>query len=834
MEFAKLLGLALRMARRDWRSGELRLLALAIVIAIAATTSVGFLVDRVRSALQRDAAQYLGGDVVLDSDHPIDDALTKTAAQLGLRSALALSFPSMALSDSDAQASTLVAVKAVTDGYPLRGTLQLNEGGVHRAAKGIPDSGTVWVEPQVLIALGVQQGDSLRLGNSRLRIGGLIDSEPDRAIQVMGFAPRVLMNAKDLPATGLVQPASRIAYRWMVAGETASVRALISSLAPRLQRGQHLESLDDGRPELQRSLSRADRFMRLVALLTVMISAIAVSAAARRFGTRRLDSCALMRCLGLVQNDMLTLFVLEFAAVGLLASLVGVLIGLALHFALVGLLAGLLQQVLPWPTVYPGVQGLLCGMILLLGFAVPPLEQLRRVPPVRVLRRDVGLQTPRTWLAYLTGAVGFALLLFWTAGEWRLGLIVGGGFLGCLAFFGAIAHFSMRLLQWIRRQEHRSVGWTLRFALAAMQRRRGTNLAQLVALATGLTAILALAIARIDLVDEWREQAPIDAPNRFVINIQPEQVEAIAARLRLAQIAGVSLEPMVRGRLVEIDGKKVGPESYEDPRAQALIDREFNLSYRTEPPAHNRIDRGHWFAPGAPELSIEEGIAKRLGIGLGQVLRFDVAGQMVEAKVTSIRTVNWNSMRVNFFVIMSPSLLRQAPQSFITSFYLPPQQARLMTELVRDFPNLTVIDIDQVLRQVRGMLDQLISAAQFLFVFALAAGVLVLYTALVSSHDERVREAALLRALGASREQLANAQRAELILVGALSGAMAAVGAAAVGWALARFVFDFDFVVHAWVPAAGVSGGIVAALLGGWIGMRGILETPPLASLREG
>ena len=833
MRLATSFGLALRMARRDWRSGELRLLALAIVIAVSAMSSVGFLADRVRSALQRDAAQYLGGDAVLDSDHPIDEALTQTAAQLGLRSALAVSFPSMALSETEAQTSTLVAVKAVTDGYPLRGSLQLIDRGVHRAADGIPDTGTVWVEPQALIALGLRQGDSLRLGNSRLRIGGIIDLEPDRGIQVMGFAPRLLMNARDLAATGLVQPASRVAYRWMVAGESASVRALVSFLGPRLQRGQHLESLDDGRPELQRSLTRADRFMRLVALLTVMIAAVAVSAAARRFGTRRLDSCALMRCLGLVQNDMLRLFVLEFASVGLLASLVGVIIGLALHFALVGLLSGVLRQALPWPTLYPGAQGLLCGMVLLLGFAVPPLERLRRVPPVRVLRRDVGPQTPRTWLAYLMGTVGFALLLFWTAGEVRLGWIVGGGFLGCLAFFGAIAHLAMRLLQWIRRQEHRSIGWTLRFALAAMQRRRGTNLAQLVALATGLTAILALAIARADLVDDWREQAPLHAPNRFVINIQPEQVDAIAARLRAAHIADAALEPMVRGRLVEIDGKKVGPESYEDARAQTLIDREFNLSYRTQPPPHNRIDRGHWFAPDSPELSIEDGIAKRLGIGLGQVLRFDVAGQMVDAKVTSIRTVNWNSMRVNFFVIMSPSLLRQAPQSFITSFFLPEPQAVLVNELVRDFPNLTVIDIDQVLKQVRGMLDQLIDAAQFLFAFALAAGILVLYTALASSHDERVREAALLRALGASREQLAQAQRAELILVGALSGAMATMGAAAVGWALARFVFDFDFVLHGWVPVAGVSGGIVAALLGGWIGMRGILETPPLTSLRE-
>jgi len=833
MRIGTFLAFGLRTARRDWRSGELRLLALALIIAVAAVTSVGFLVDRVRSGLQGNAAQYLGGDAVLDSDRPISDELTQTASRLGLRSALTVSFPSMVLPESDTRYGTLVAVKAVTEGYPLRGTLQLNDGGQRRAAGGIPPRGTVWVEPQVLHVLGVQPGQNLRLGNARLRIGGVIDSEPDRAIQVMGFAPRVLINAADLPATGLVQPASRVVYRWLVAGAPRSVQVLVSSLRSQLQRGQHLESLEDGRPELQGSLTRADRFLRLVALLTVMISAVAVSAAARRFSARRLDSCALMRCLGLVQNEMLALFTVEFAFVGLFASAVGVIAGLALHFVLVELLAGLLQQQLPAPSLLPGVQGVLCGLVLLLGFALPPLERLRRVSPMRVLRRDIDSQAPRTWLAYLAGTAAFALLVFWTAGEIRLGLIVGGAFLACLGVFATAALLILYGLQTLRRREDRPIGVSWRFALASMQRRRGTSLAQLVALAIGLMALLVMAIARMDLVDEWRAQAPLNAPNRFVINIQPDQVDAVAARLREAHIEDAPLEPMVRGRLIEIDGRRVGPENYEDARARALIDREFNLSYRDQPPPHNRIDRGRWFAADAPELSIEEGIAKRLGIKLGQVLRFDIAGQTVEARVTSVRTLNWNSMRVNFFVIMAPSLLRNAPQSFITSFFLPAEQAAWVNTLVREFPNLTVIDTDQVLEQVRGMLDQLIAAAQFLFVFALAAGVLVLYTALTSSHDERVREAAVLRALGASRGQLARAQRVELVLVGALAGVLAAAGAAAVGWGLARFVFEFDFVAHAWVAFAGILGGVAASLLGGWFGLHGVLETPPLVSLRE-
>lgn len=843
---------ALRMVRRDWRSGELRLLAAALVIAVAAVTSVGFFVDRVRLGLQRDAAQYLGGDAVLDSDHPIDSRWIRDAQDLRLRSALTASFPSMAMADAmpakglaasaepgpgpGLESTALVAVKAVSPGYPLRGALQLLDGAVRRAASGIPEAGTVWVDAAVLRALGIGVGDSLRLGDASLRVAAVIAMEPDRSLQVMGFAPRVLLNFADLDATGLIRPASRVTYRWQMAGEPARLGSLLALMKPKLERGQHLESLDEGRPEMQRTLGRADRYLGLVALVTVLIAAVAVSSAARRFSARRVDSCALMRCFGLLQREIAVLFACEFALLGLAASALGVVCGLGLHLVLMRLLTGMLQENVPLPTLYPGIQGLLCGLVLLLGFGLPPLEQLRRVSPVRVLRRDVGAPSARMLAAYLAAAAGFAVLLAWTAGDAKLGAIVGAGFLGCVALFAGIAYALLRAMRLLRRGGGGgdwSLGVVWRFAVAAMQRRPGASVAQLVALAIGLMALLLLAIVRTDLVDQWRGQAPADAPNRFVINIQPEQVAPLAARLRAAHISDVALEPMIRGRLIEIDGKRVGPENFDDERARNLIDREFNLSYRADAPAHNEIEQGRWFAPESPELSIEKGIAERLRIGLGQWLRFDVAGEPVEAKVTSIRKVNWDSMRVNFFVIMAPPLLRAAPQSFITSFYLPPRQSDLVAELVRQFPNLTIIDTDQVLSQVRNMLDQVVAAAQFLFAFALAAGMLVLYTALVSSHDERTREAALLRALGASRRQLSRAQTVEMLLVGALAGVLAAIGAATIAWALARFAFEFDFVVHAWIAIAGIGGGIAAALLGGWAGMRKILETPPLASLRD-
>ena len=826
---------SLRMLRRDWRSGELRLLALALVIAVAAITSVGFFVDRLRLGLHRDAAQYMGGDAVLESDHPVAAHWDDDARSRGLRSAHSLSFPSMAMADSATKhdASLLVAVKAVSAEYPLRGTLQILESGQAHPVAGGPPAGTTWVDAPLLGALGLAVGDSLRLGRTQLRIGAVLASEPDRTTQVMGFAPRVLISTADLDATGLVQPASRIAYRWMLAGDTAAVRALVAVIKPQIERGQHLETLDDGRPEMQRTLMRADRFLGLVALLTTLIAAVAVNSASRRFVARRLDSCALMRCLGLTQFQIGALFAGEFLAVGLAASVIGVAAGLGLHLVLLQTLAAFLPESIPAPSVLPAVQGVLCGLVLLLGFGLPPLEQLRRVSPVRVLRRDVGDPSARMLLAYGAGAAGFAVLLAWAAGDARTGGIVGAGFIACIAIFALTARGLIKALQRLRRGSLPLAGVTWRFALAAMQRRPGATVAQLVALAVGLMALLLLALVRTDLVDQWRGQAPANAPNRFVINIQPDQADAVRARLQAAQVAGAALEPMIRGRLVQIDDRPISPESYDDERARSLVDREFNLSYRPDAPAHNTIVQGRWYAPGTPELSIEEGLAQRLHISLGQRLRFDVAGQLIDATVTSVRKVNWDSMRVNFFVIMDPSLLRDAPQSLITAFYLPAAQSGFTDELVRAFPNLTVINTDQVLGQVRGMLDQVISAAQFLFAFALAAGVLVLYTALSASQDERVREAALLRALGASRRQLSSAQAAELVLVGALAGALAAAGAAAIAWALAHYVFEFVFVPRPWIAAAGVAGGIAASWLGGWSGMRRVLATPPMASLRE-
>lgn len=830
----QLLAQSARMTARDWRAGELRLLAAALLVAVAAVTSVGFFVDRIRLGLERDATQLLGADIVLSSDAPIGAAIRDRARGDGLALADTVTFPSMATNAAAPENMTLSAVKAVSDGYPLRGALRLRDGltSPDFAAREVPSPGTVWADPQALQALRLNVGDELRLGETTFRIAHVIAVEPDRGAQFLSFAPRVMLNLADLPATQLIQTGSRVTYRLLAAGERPQVRAFSAWLGENLGRGQRIESLEGGRPEMQRTLERAERFLALVALLAAMIAAVAVAAAARRFSLRHLDSCAMMRCLGLAQRHIFQLFALEFLWVGLAACVAGTAIGFAFHFALLEILGPLIRARLPLPSALPAVQGLACGLLLLLGFALPPLAQLRQVPPLRVLRKDLGPPTGRAALGYLVGLFGFFGLLLWTSNDLRIGSLTAGGFAAGVAFFAAFAWLTLLLLAPLRAFTGQ-LGISWRFAIAAVQRRPVATVVQLVALAVGLMALLLLTVTRTDLVNAWRKAVPPDAPNRFVINIQPDQTAAVRQRLAAAGIADATLYPMIRGRLIEKNGRPVQPEDFAGERAQRLVDREFNLSYMADAPSHNRIVAGRWFRDGTDELSLEDGIAETLGLKLGDVLTFDIAGRRVQAEVTSLRKVNWDSMRANFFVIMPPSLLADQPQSSITAFHLPAEKSAFTVDLVKDFPNLTVIDTSALFRQIQAVLDQVIAAVEFLFLFTLAAGVLVLYAALASSRDERVREAGLLRALGASRQQLSRAQVAEMVCLGGLAGLLAAVGAAAIGWALAKYAFEFDYVVTPWVFVLGVGGGIACALAGGWLGLRGVLKTPPLATLRE-
>ncbi len=810
---------AWRMLARDWRAGELAVLGVALVIAVAAVTSVGFFADRVGRALARDAHQLLGADLVLVADHPWPATIGEKIAASGAAHARGMSFISMALKG---EANQLAGVKAVSDRYPLRGRLRIAPapGAADAEAAGVPPPGTVWIEERLVGALGAPVGSTIRLGRRELKVGAVLTLEPERSAGFFNLAPRILMNIDDVPATALVQPGSRVSYFEYAAGSPSQVSLLEKKLKPLLGRGERIETLESGRPEIRAAVERAQRFLGLTALLAAVLAGVAIALAARRFVERHLDGVAVMRCLGATQAKLMRLYAAEFALLGIIACALGAAFGYAAQAGLAAVLGDVIRTQLPLASPWPAVHGMLVGLALLLGFALPPLVHLKNVPALRVMRRETERPKRTTTAAYGAALVTVCGLLVWQAGDLKLGAYVVGGFAVALGVFFIVAFLALRGLS------------KLKFG-RELRRHVRADAMQTAALALGLAALLLLTFTRNDLVDAWRRSAPPDAPNRFLIGVQPDQVAQIRDFLGRNGVPVPELYPMVRGRLVAVNGTPVNEADYGDERARRLVEREFNLSYMTELPSHNAIAAGRWLDPARAEVSAEQGIAERLGWQLGDQLTFAVAGERFSARLTSLRRLRWDSMKVNFFVIAPPRLLERFPASFISAFRIEPGRESLVSELARRFPNVTVLDVGAMLRQAQAMVEQLVHAVQFIFLFALGAGLLVLYCALAATEDERRREAAVMRVLGASRRQVARRQRAEFLAMGLLAGVLAALGAALIGEALARRVFEIDLPPNAALWLAGPLAGLALLSLNAWLSARKVLAAPPALTLRD-
>jgi len=825
------LAIALRMLVRDWRAGELKLLALALIIAVASVTGVSFFADRVRQALVRDAHQLLGGDLLIRAHHPLDPSFTDEAVRRGVAVTSRIRFISMS---RQGEATQLTGVKAVMNGYPLRGKLRIApaRNAPDAVAHGIPPRGSVWIDERLASALDAQVGERIALGEAEFTVAAILTLEPDRGVSFFNLAPRLIMNAADLPLTQLIQVGSHVHYGLLFAGEPEAIDGYQRWATARLGRGERVEDLESARPEIKAGLQRAQQFLGLTALLAVMLAAVAIGLATRRYSRRHLDNYAVMRCLGASGQQLFALFAWEFIALGVVAATLGCALGFGIQQALGGGLTEFVAVKLPPPSWIPLAQGVMLAFVLLLGFSLPPLLQLKEVPALRVFRRDIGRPRERQLASYAAGFASLTALILWQAGDPKLGAYVLGGFTAAALVCAVVGYGGLRLVA--RGGPIGGVAW--RYALANLRRRAAASTVQILALTLGLTAILLLTVTRADLLAAWRARTPPDAPNRFILNIQPEQREPLARFFEGHGLPGVNIFPIVRGRLVAINGAEVSAESYDELRTKRLVEREFNLSFMDDLPGHNNIAAGHWFtatdrAEGA--FSVEEGIAHTLGIKLGDRLTWSVGGRLFSAPVTSYRRLQWDSMQVNFFVIATPRLLERYPTSYITSFHLPERKAPAMNQLAQQFPNLTIVDMSIVLRQALEVIERVVHAVQVVFLFALAAGLLVLYAALLATEEERIREAALLRALGASRGQVRAAQRIEFIAIGVAAGVLAAAGAAGIGSLIAERVLNLPYTVNPWLWVAGPALGGMCVVVNALASTRAALSRPPAMALRE-
>ena len=819
----------LRTVKRDLRSSELAALLVALTLSVAALSSVSFLADRMQRAFEFDARQLLAADLLLVADQPLPERFIQEAKERELSSAQTVVFPSMATVGSQ---SKLASLKAVSTSYPLRGSLQVSPQQVNST----PPAGSVWADPAMLSALQAKVGNQMSLGDKTFLISGILERELDRGAGFMNFAPRVMMSLDDLPATGLIGLGSRVTYRLLLAGGDQAISDYEQWATQWIEseglRGLRIETLENAQPVMRKTLERAERFLSLVALLTAMVAAVAIALSARRYVLKQADVCAVMKCLGASQKTILLNQVKVLGALCLLAAIMGAAIAYGVQEVLIRILGNLVFANLPSLSLWPLAWSVLFSSCLLIGFAGPPLFSLVTISPVRLIRKELGSVNIKVFWVALFGLMTCLALIALAAQDWKLASWVAASFGAAVALFTLVSWCSLRILN-ILFAKWGTQNFALRFALTAQARRAGFAVMQITALGIALMALLLILLLRQDLLSTWQGNIPVDAPNRFMINAQEDQKLSITQSLLDAGVAKPSFSPMVRARLVEVNGKTIGPNDYVDENARRLVDREFNLSYTEQLPEGNRITSGKWIDGSAPQVSLEAGIAKTLKLKLGDQMTFELAGEKVTAPITSLRKLDWSSMKVNFFVLMPPAMLEQMPQSWITSYYQDAAIEGLDYRLAQAYPNLTIVDVATSLRQIQDVLDRLSSVLGLLFAFTIAAAILVLVAAIAATQDERFRSAALLKAVGASRALLRKIALAELLIIGVLAGALAGLAAGLAAWALGRFVLEIEFNAFTQSLAMGISFGVVACLLAGFRFQRKIQTATAMECLRE-
>jgi putative ABC transport system permease protein len=828
--FFRLLRMAGRQLARDSRSGELRVLFFALLVAVAASTAIGYFSARLNGAMLLRATEFLGADLLLSGSSPANPEQIASGERLGLDHASLVEFSSVIATDTGIQLSS---VKAVSERYPLRGELK-SAAALYQAETpgGIPAPGEAWAEARLFAALDLKPGDMIDIGSKSFRLSRVLTYEPDRSSDFYSLTPRVMINLQDLAATGVVQPGSRVRHVELWRGDSAALSAYRESVAPRLAANQRLQGAREGNRQLGGALSRAERYLNLASLAAVLLSGVAVALSATRFAARRFDASALLRCLGLSRREALGLFSLQLGLLGLVASSLGALLGWLSQFVLFQLLQGLLPAGVPGGGLTPALAGIATGLVALAGFALPPLAALGRVPPLRVLRRDLLPVPPSSWLVYGAALLALGLIMWRLSLDLKLTLsLLGGGLVAALAL-GGLLLLALRSLR--RLLGNASLPW--RLGVGQLLRRPLAAAGQALAFGIILLAMALIALLRGELLDTWQEQLPKDAPNLFALNVLPADRDAFEARLQELSPHRAPLYPIVAGRLTKVNGEPARQAAGEEGANDGALRRDLSLTWSADLPADNELVAGHWWQPvsqGEPGVSVEIELAERLQLELGDQLTFNVGGIERNVRITSLRKLDWNNFQPNFFMIFQPGTLQDLPVTYMTSFYLPAQHERQLVELSRQFPTVTLLQVEAILEQIRSILTQVTFAIEYVLLFVLAAGIAVLFAGLQATLDERIRQGALLRALGADRRLLVTARRTEFGLLGAASGVLAALGCELVSFLLYRYAFDLIWHPHPWLLALPLLG---ALLVGGAgvFGTRRALNASPLNVLREG
>lgn len=827
------ISLAWQQLRSQWQSGDLRVLLLALVLAVTAITAVSFFTSRIASHLNNQGGMLLGGDAVLISDHAISQKYITEAKQAGLQVASTLEFASMAIKGDKNQ---LAEIKAIDNSFPLIGDFgvvfkdaQVLGKNVAQNVQTRPKKGEVWIEPRLASALNLKLGDSLELGASKFKVAGMLMREPSRGGDMFSFAPRVMMHFGDVPATELVQFGSRIKYQLVLAGNAAKLKQFTAKVAANLQRGERLEDVKTARPEIRSALDKAEVFLGLSAMVSVVLAVVAMLLASQPFVARSQETAALLRCFGASKANIENIMLIQTALLATIGGFIGCLLGYAIQFVLAHFAGRLFLESLPLPSLTPILLGLALSFAILFALMLPHIRSLKTIPTINILRKNFVVAPNKVWLHYLPVMIVVALLIVWLAKTLKLALVFLAGIFGLCLVAGLLAYGLAHLLH--RVSQNKSLPNAIGLGMANLKRRLGISIAQIIGFSLGAMVLMLLVMIKTDLMQSWQKSLPIDAPNRFIINIQQNQVEPVKSFLHQANAnSSPQVFAMIRGRLVEKNGQPINADMFTEERAKRLITREFNLSSAASMQSDNRLLQGRWWIAdevAAPLVSIEEDIAKVLNVKLGDALTYDIAGSKITLTVASIRKVEWDSMRANFFAVTPPDTLKRFSASYMTAFYLPKNQDNALNQMQQQFPNFTVIDVANVMNQVRDIMSKLATAVSFVFGFCVLAGLVVLYAALLATRTARLQESTLLRVLGASRKQVTLTMLAEFVSIAAVASMVAVLVASTLSYYLSRFVLDIPYQFNFSLAISVLAIALLLIPLAAWQVIRGYLNVAP-------
>ena len=824
------LSLIWRLLARDWRGGELGILIVALILAVSVIVGISSFVTRLQSALMSESARFLAADLVVVSRSELPSEWAEEAAILNLQATDALGFPSMAVADIDHMA--MVSIKAVENGYPLRGTLQWSAEpyGQLRSGATIPLPGQVWLAPRLFSLLAVEPGDQITVGETLLTVSGSVRSEPDATTAVFGFGPRLLMNTADIPATGVVQPGSRVEYRLMLSGPASATKAFEDWVTPQLQEGQRVQSIEGTQPRIGDTLDRAQGFLLLAGSLAVVLAAAAITLASRRFGVRHTQYVAILKSLGAQSHEISQLYGASLFCLGAVTTVVGCAIGWLMQEAFIVVLGSLLPITPGAAGGQPFLMGVATSAVCLACFAWPPLSRLGHAPPLLVLRADMQVDDAQKPSDFLLGGAAIVALMWWYSGSATVTAAVVAG----LVIVIALGFLVARLLLSGGRKVGGFAGSIWRIALAGLQRRGRANALQMVIFAITIMLMLLLSVVRSSLISQWQDQLPPGVPNHFMLNLAPTERSLLTDFFDRNGIRSEALYPMTRGRVIAVNDSEL-PEWDETETSDSPRQRGANFTWSDTVPAGNALVEGDWWAADTEEawVSIEADFAEGLGAQVGDQVSLRIGADILRATIKNIREVDWQSMRPNFFMVFPRAVLEPYPGMYMTSFLLAADQKSLLNKLVVTFPTVTVIELDVVIEEMRSVISQVARALELVLGVILVAGALVLVAGVPSSVDGRLKESALLRALGARRQVVLGTLWIEFLVLGALAGLLGSAGAEAAAWGLQTAVFDMT-----WTPTllmwwlGPLLGAIIVGALGVW-SCRSVVNTPPVILLRE-